>query len=186
MLKNKRVINGMHLLPVKAVTSKRGHRANDEPSCRLDDDEEVFFRSDDQQKRRLGGISRPTSAPKKFVMINGVSEVDIGIGPIARSYSTAPIRQNLYAYHRPTWDGDKTIPSHFIVPEIIVTPMSIAGISVDSRPEKNHRRANYVSVPSFSAPSSPHFSVNPATVGTKVQKVGGGGHISIACRKAPR
>ena len=116
-------------------------------------------------------------------MLNGLSEVDIGVGPIARSYNGTPIRHGLYNYQRPNWD-DKIIPSHFVVPEIIVTPMSVSNAATETEPEKNFRRINYVSTSnqtSFQKSSNQVYGN-----GTKVQKVGGGGHISIACRKAPR
>jgi hypothetical protein len=132
---------------------------------------------------------RPQSAPKKFVTLNGLSEVDIGLGPLSRAYTGGPLRQNLYGYQRPFWDDSKvTAAGHFVVPEIIVTPMNVTGVEIvssDINPEKSFRRINYVAGHGNS-PNSPPFKIGPTAGGTKVQKVGGGGYISSACRKAPR
>lgn len=162
------------------------------------------YRQDDQrqnieeQKRRYIVTSRPQSAPKKFVMPNNLSEVDIGIGPLARAHSGTPIKQNLYAYQRPYWDDPK-VASHFIVPDIIVTQMNVAPLeiqqSADAKNDKNVRRLNYcglVNPSTASAQTSTSADAQTPTKNgasfseTKLQKVGGGGYISSSCKRAPR
>ena len=115
-------------------------------------------------------------------MLNGLSEVDIGIGPLARAHSGTPIKQNLYAYQRPYWEEPKVV-SHFIVPDIIVTQMSVAPLENLNSDSKNVRKLNYCGLVN---PTTGASSKGAPFSETKLQKVGGGGYISTSCKRAPR
>jgi hypothetical protein len=153
--------------------------------------QENYRQNLEQQKRRYIVTSRPQSAPKKFVMLNGLAEVDIGIGPLARAHTGTPIKQNMYAHQRPFWDDPK-VAGHFIVPDIIVTQMSVAQMSVapldnqDAKIDKNVRKLNYCGVVNNSATQTGPKQGSAAFSQTKLQKVGGGGFISSSCKRAPR
>ena len=67
--------------------------------------------------------------------------------------------------------------------------MSVAPLENNSetKSEKNFRRINYCGLVNPPSVSSTHCKVMPNfSGGSGVQKVGGGGYISSACRKAPR
>jgi hypothetical protein len=62
-----------------------------------------------------------------------------------------------------------------------------ADSAAEAKPEKNFRRVNIVGTAAGNvAPNSGSFPVGPTGVGSKVQKIGGGGYISRPAKKAPR